>query len=277
MVDYGITRTTLNGRSYPGGSREDFIGALLQPTLRVEARGSGAVAVSVQAVPAQNVGYIMELPTRGQWQLRVAAANIKVKLENQPIIEGVHIPIGSDETGSVLLDVRGLPTNAAFGDMVETHEDVHVADIRATVEEILRPWDAALTRFHNEGRQFEAPNQVTATAALYAAAGGTPRQIADRFVETLRQKGIAFHQTDAGKAPSIVAIGRSGPAKDSVLEVYMRHRAGLIERHEQRLEQERRAREQVAHEAAVDRSLARPVTGSISGSAGNSFITNDML
>jgi hypothetical protein len=191
--------------------------------------------------------------------------------------DGVQIPIGSSESGSVMLDVRGLPTNSIFGDMVETHEDVHVADIRTVVEELLRPWDANLTRFQNEGRRFEGPNEMTARAALYAAAGGTPREIAERFVETLRLKGLAFHQTDAGKAPSIVAIERSGSLTNSVLEVYMRHRAGLVGMHDQRLEDERRAQEQEAHEAAVDRSLARPVTGPIVGSAGNSFITNDML
>jgi hypothetical protein len=280
MVDYGLTKTSLNDQLYPGGTREQFVTALIEPTLSVHAGELAKVAVSVASVPVQRVSYLMELPTRGNWQLRVSAANIKVKLANQPILEGVGIPIGGDEAGDLTLNVRGLPTNQIFGDLVETHEDVHVADIQIAIEEILKPWDARLSRMRNEGTRFEGFDEPTARARLYRAAGGTPREIAERFVNTLRQKGMAFHETDAGKAPSIVAMARSGPPENSVLDVYLQHRAGLRVMHERKLEAEERRvkREHAAYQQALSESLDREVEGPINaGSAGNSHITNDML
>ena len=278
MVDYGITKTTLNGSTYPGGTKENFVSALLAPTLRVGRGSLGGVAVSVESVPVQQVSYLMELPTNGPWSLRVGAANIKVKLANQPIADGVDIPIGPDEGGDLTLQVRGLPTSQAFANLVETHEDVHVGDIQTAIEEILKPWDARLSTFRNQGRQFEGMTESTATARLYAAAGGTPREIADRFVMRLRQLGMIFHNTDAGKAPSIVYMGRAGDG-NSVLEVYLKHRAGLIALHQQKQEEaeERVRRDRRRYDRGLSASLSHPVGGSIQGPAGNSAINDDML
>lgn len=278
MVDYGITKTTLNGSIYPGGTKENFISALVAPTLKVGRGSLGGVAVSVESVPVQRVSYQMELPTNGPWTLQVGAGNIKVKLANQPIDDGVDIPIGPEEAGDLTLQVRGLPTNQIFANLVETHEDVHVADIERAIDEILKPWDARLSLFRNQGREFEGMSEMTATARLYEAAGGTPRQIADRFVNRLRQLGMIFHDTDAGKAPSIVYMGRGGDG-NRLLEVYLKHRAGLIALHQQKQEEaeERERRDRMILARGQAASLARPVVGSIQGPLGNAYINNDML
>jgi hypothetical protein len=180
VVDFGITRTTLNGRAFPSGpgSEDAFVAALLEPALLV-ARTSTGVAVSVQSVPVQRLSYIMELPTRAAWQLQVDAQNIRVKLANQPIHPSVSIPIGPTETGSLTLHVRGRPTDNAFTDMVETHEEVHVGDIRTAISRVLRPWDARLTELCRERTRFEGVNEMSATARLYEAAGGTPTEVAN--------------------------------------------------------------------------------------------------
>ncbi len=280
MVDYGITKTTLNGAVYPGGSKENFVSALIAPTLSVGTGSLGGAGVTVQSVPVQDVSYVMELPTNGPWQLRVSASNIKVKIASQPILEGVGIPVEDEEAGELTLHVRGIPTDSIFADLVETHEDVHVADIQTAINQILEPWDARLSHFRNHGTQFEGMSVETATRRLYEAAGGTPREIADRFVDTLRHMGNVFHNTDAGKAPTIVAMARSGPAEDSVLTVYLKHRAGLIGLHEQKqaAAEEQRRRDEAQLQHGLSRSLARPVVGSINnGGGGNSFINDDML
>jgi len=278
MVDFGITKTTLNGSIYPGGTKENFLSALVAPTLRVGRGSLGGVAVSVQSVPVQRVSYQMELPTNGPWTLQVGAANIKVKLANQPIADGVGIPIGPEENGDLTLQVRGLPTNQIFANLVETHEDVHVGDIEVAIDEILKPWDRRLSLFRNQGREFEGMSEMTATARLYEAAGGTPRQVADRFVTRLRQLGMIFHNTDAGQAPNIVYMGRGGDG-GNVLEVYLKHRAGLVALHQQKQEEaeERERRERMILSRGQSASLATPVVGSIQGPNGNAYINNDML
>jgi hypothetical protein len=268
----------MNGQAYPGGGREAFVAALLEPTLAVGAGSLGGKAVSVQSVPVQELSYIMELPTSGRWRLNVSAPNIKEKIKNQPIMEGVNIPIEPDEAGNLRLEVRGLPNNAIFADLVEAHEDVHVGDMKTAIDTILKPWDTRLSNFRNQGTQFEGMTEETATARLYRAAGGTPREVAVRFADTLRHMGNVFHQTEAGKAPTIVNIDRvARPGQCAWVYLY---RAELIGLHEQRLAEERnrRRRERRAYQAGLSASLARPVTRPTNiGNEGNAFITNDML
>lgn len=273
LVDFGITRTVLNGSRYPGGGREGFVTALLEPRLRIE-RGPASVAVSVEAVAVQRLSFLMELPTRGDWEMEVTAANIKIKLENQDRAPGVAIPIGPSETGALTLNVRGLPNDGTFADMVKTHEDVHVRDIQRAVDAVLRPWDARLSDLCRLRTRFEGPNEMIATAKLYEAAGGTPRAVGDRFADMLGELGGAFHATEAGRGPVIVGIARRG-LLNRTLEVSMQHRAALAPLHEAAQEQERG---RAAYERAVSASLQRPVIAPINaGGAGNSFITDDML
>jgi hypothetical protein len=279
VVDFGITRTTMNGRAFPNGpgSEDAFVAALLEPVLLVQ-RTSAGVAVSVQSVPVQRLSYIMELPSRAAWQLQVDAQNIRVKLANQPIHPSVSIPIGPTETGSVTLHVRGRPTDNAFTDMVETHEEVHVGDIRTAICRVLRPWDTRLTELCREGTRFEAVNEMSATAQLYEAAGGTPTQVAQRFAAMLKEMGRAFHLTPEGQGPVIVGATKSG-VFTKTLTVDLQHRNSLVALHQQKLEAIRQEeRERRAYQEALQESLERPVRGPINaGGLGNSFITNDML
>ncbi len=274
LVDYGITRTTLNGTAFPNGpgSEDLFIAALLEPALLMQ-RVSGGVAVSVQAVGLQRLSYIMELPTGGPWQLQVDKQNIAVKLGSQPMRGGLSIPIGDSESGNVTLDVKGLPSDSEFARMVETHEDVHVADIQTAINAVLKPWDDRLTRMHREEALFKGVDEQVATARLYEAAGGTPREVAMRFVARLKQMGRAFHETEAGQAPVIVDMARRGMF-NGTLEVTLQHRAALGVLHQRRLEREQEERE---YQEAVQESMERPVRGSIQSGSGNSFINDGML
>ncbi len=279
VVDFGITRTTLNGRAFPNGpgSEDAFVAALLEPAILVE-RTSTGVAVSVQSVPMQRLSYIMELPTRAAWQLQADAQNVRVKLENQPIHPSVNIPIGPTETGSLTLHVRGRPTDNAFTDMVETHEEVHVGDIRTAISRVLRPWDARLAELCRAGTRFAGINEMSATARLYEAAGGTPTEVAQRFTAMLKEMGRAFHLTPEGQGPVIVAATKSG-LFTKTLTVDLQHRNSLVALHQQKLEAIRQEeRERRAYQEALQESLQRPVRAPInSGGLGNSFITNDML
>lgn len=273
MVDYGITRTVLNGRLFPGGGKANFISALLEPALRVE-RGHSSVAVSVESVPVQRVSFAMELPTRGDWEIDVNAANIKVKLQNLDKATGVGIPIEDSETSTLKLNVRGLPNDGTFADMVKTHEDVHVRDIQRAVDAVLKPWDARLTELRRLGTRFTGPTEMIAAGKLFEAVGGTPLAVGERFAEMLEELGVAFHATPAGKGPVIVNIARRGML-NRTLEVTLSHRAALVPLHQ---EAQRVERERAAYERAVEESLSRPVGPPInSGNAGNTFITNDML
>lgn len=274
MVDFGITKTVLNGAQYPGGGRAGFVAALLEPRLRVE-RGHSSVAVSVEAVPTQRVSFVMELPTRDGWEMAVTAGNVKVKLENQTRAPGVNIPIADGETTALTLNVRGAPDDGTFADMVKTHEDVHVRDIQRAVDAVLRPWDTRLTNFCRLGIRFQGPTEMAATAQLYEAAGGTPEEIGGRFADTLRDLGDAFHDTDAGKGPVIVNIVRRGML-NRTLEVTLAHRAALGALHRAAQQEER---ERAQAERGVSRQLAfRSMTGSINDRGeGNSSINNDML
>nr|HRC87387.1 hypothetical protein [Thermoanaerobaculia bacterium] len=166
-----------------------------------------------------------------------------------------------------------------FAQMVETHEEVHVADLKQTIQEILRPWDERLQRLQREEFRVTAPSRQAAEAALYEQAGGTPSEVGQRFVEALRYKGKAFHRTATGASPTIVSVEKS--LLGGTLYVNLRHPVGLAELHRAKLE---RRREEELRRRALDRAIAiwtynrsQGVVSINTSGEGNRYILNEML
>jgi hypothetical protein len=78
------------------------------------------------------------------------------------------------------------------------HEDRHAADHRAAFNGSIVPWDTKLTAVSASGTTFNGPTEADAQAALYAAMGGTPDQVADAFMNACAAAVIAYHGTPAG-------------------------------------------------------------------------------
>lgn len=219
FLDFATTPIILNGQTFPGGNART---AVIAPALLINP-GAEATTVTVAAEAIQNVTYRMELPLDPPWtRAGVDKPMIKSALELQlGKNSAVAVPLGGDEVGPIDLEVKGLPSDAAFAQLVERHEDVHVKELQDTIEEILDPWDAMISNFKNLHLSVSGASEGAAEAEFYRTVGGTPEEIGERFVASLREKGIAFHATAAGGSPVISRVEKS--FFGGTLKVYLRH------------------------------------------------------
>lgn len=232
-VDFGTTPVILNDQEFPGGNRDS---ALDGPALLIETKGPGVVELSVAAEAINIVGYRMILPSAPPWTAQVPLGNLSVRIGG---VEGGS-PMSPDIVGDgqqqVTLEVKGLPNDQRFAELVELHENVHVKDLRQQIEAILLPWDRAISEFRRQGKKITAASAEEAEEKFYALVGGTPAQVATRFVNTLRDLGGAFHRSERGKSPAIARteppiienyFGSAHPAPGGnpgyVVRVYFKH------------------------------------------------------
>lgn len=277
-VDFGITRVRLNGARIPPAA--NATGAISASDFQVHASGE-RTTVSIRRVATQNVSYEMELPVSPPWtRSGVAKGLLKGALEMQlPRDTPIRVPIESTESGTISVELKGHPDDDTFAALVERHEKYHVKDLEETIHDILRPWDTMLQRLAEAGTRFEEASQGRAEEAAYRAAGGTPREIGERFGVALRDKGIAFHRTATGGSPMITGVEKS--TFGGTLRVYVRHPAELEQYHARELRREaEERRRQEAMDEATQRFDARRAVGDVtigSSSQGNRYISNDML
>ena len=198
FVDFGVTPIILNDQEFPGGNVRI---ALQGPAFLISPK-EGHVELSVGAEVINRVGYRMELPSAGPWIAQDTIGRVSTILTTAQHSAISDVFLGDGNT-MVQVEARGLPDNATFANRVEQHENFHVNDIREKVNSILVPWDRAMSQFMREGRKIIAETAEKAEEKFYAAVGGTPEQIATKFVGTLRASGNAFHTTAQGKSPWI--------------------------------------------------------------------------
>ena len=199
FLDFGVTPILLNDQEFPGGGNLSL--ALHGPAFLIDQK-EDHVELSIAAEIINRVGYRMELPSAGPW-----TAKDNIKRVSDILVDAQHSAIGSyfvgDGTATVTVEAQGMPDNATFADRVERHENWHVNDIKEKVKAILVPWDKAMTKFMQAGRTIVAETEQKAEDKFYELVGGTPVQIATKFVNTLRVSGNAFHGTSLGKSPWI--------------------------------------------------------------------------
>jgi hypothetical protein len=199
FLDFGVTPILLNDQEFPGGGNLKI--ALHGPAFLIDLQDDH-VELSVAAEIINCVGYRMELPSAGPW-----TAQKDIKKVSDILVDAQHSAIDKDllgdGTATVTVEAVGMPDNSTFADRVERHENWHVDDIKEKVKAILDPWDKAMTKFMKEGKTIVAETSKKAEEKFYEQVGGTPEQIATKFVNALRMSGNAFHGTTKGKSPWI--------------------------------------------------------------------------
>jgi hypothetical protein len=73
---------------------------------------------------------------------------------------------------------NGKPTDATFCAHVKTHENLHAADHKTGFDAVLVPWDTKIEAAKTATTKFNGAKAADSDAALFAAMGGTPNQIA---------------------------------------------------------------------------------------------------
>jgi hypothetical protein len=182
----GFTPPTLNGTTLMSTAAAQ--GAINAPTLSGRSNAStGQEETWVSSVPTNTASFVMTLPAAGPWSTTAAKANVAALFATL----GLTAQAPCSTPGNTTFTVNGKPTSATFVANVTTHENLHVRDHRAGFNSIMVPWDTKLTVAQILGTTFSGPTVADAEAALFAAMGGTPAQIAaQQFNEWVRLNNV---------------------------------------------------------------------------------------
>ncbi len=201
----GYTPPVLNGTEITTatGAKQ----AIARPSISGRQLPGNKVEVWFSQTPTNTASFNMYLPTAGPWST----------LANRDIVAaliGHDGPQCQNNPGQTTFSVTGNPDHNALAQQVETHETHHAADHFAKVKSILFPWDAKITKMNNKGTKFKRADPEAAESALYAAAGGTPNEIAARLQKAWDDASDAFHKTNQGKT-NIRGAGANGDCSTS--------------------------------------------------------------
>jgi hypothetical protein len=216
--DYAVTPTIINGKLIPPSSNKQ--GLILQPTYNLEdtgLQGNQALKMTV-TVPVQSVGYRLELPTKGPWDL---GKTVPVE-EMDAFIRDAGIRTGpidvADEKKPASLRIE---SDGDLEGQIRKHEMHHVHEQDDAVDEILVPWDHQFEIRKGPATHLRAFDPLTLFAKFDRLGDGKvlqgAQQVADALVARLEALGREYHETDEGKPP---VVSRYAVAKGQNLWAY---------------------------------------------------------
>jgi len=180
-----ITKATLNGTIIE--TIADAESAISAPTILTSGSGSDWKA-KVNAVPKQEGGDDETVLAPGPWSTTAPKQDIRAK----------YGLAACDDTGDSEFSALGKPDDAAIYKANRRHEDRHVADDKIVFSQTVVKWDEKLETAKKNGTTFKGTDAPTAEAALWAAMGGKPKEIALRYRSLSGDKGDEFHRTPKG-------------------------------------------------------------------------------
>jgi hypothetical protein len=183
----GVTWPILNGTQF--WSHAAVRAALNRPTLKFTQLANGTVNAEVDTLPADNVGGFDEtVLAAGPWSTVAPKATI-----------GALLPLAACAgAGNTTFQAIGDPSDAEMFAANRRHEDRHATDHEAAFNASIKPWDDNLFFAFVLGTTFNGPTQADAEAALHTAMGGTPDQVADKYMDGCQAGVNTYHGTAAG-------------------------------------------------------------------------------
>jgi hypothetical protein len=183
----GVTWPTLNGNQF--WSSAAVRAALAKPVVTTAAVAAGGFDAQVTAVGNNTASFDETVLKAGPWRLRVPKATIAAQFPTLIRCTGA---------GTTRFRAFGDPSDAAMYQANRRHEDKHAADHRAAFTATVVAWDTKLTAALTARTTFHGATAPAAEAALWAAVGGTPDQVADAFLNQCVAAVVAYHGSPAG-------------------------------------------------------------------------------
>jgi hypothetical protein len=183
----GVTWPTLNGTQF--WSAGEAQGLINRPTLTTAAAGAGFES-QVDNIPNNAGSFDETVLANGPWRFMTTKANV---VANVGALAGA-----CGGAGNSRFRAYGKPSDAAMFAANRRHEDHHADDHRDAFNASIGPWDTALTNAKTAGSKFNGNTAAAAEAALWAAMGGTPDDVAADFFNRCQAAVITYHGSAAG-------------------------------------------------------------------------------
>ena len=198
----GETDFVLNGSTFT--TVEDGLKALHVPRLNSSAQGRDRVRCSFASVPDNKVSFAMRILSPGVWSTATTKAAIGALLPG--------FSAACSGANAATLTVNGMQTNQDQRARTRTHEDHHVDDYRIILNDVIAPWDKAVTEARSKRKTAIDADKAQCTAKLYADAVGekqSPEDIVTAIINNINDKARLFHASAAGRN-----VGISNPNAD---------------------------------------------------------------
>lgn len=218
--DFAITPVIVNGEEFPGGNPAQ---AIAGPAFMIDPQENGLVHLTVAAEPINRVGYRMELPTPAPW----VAYDTFLRAETAIGTGGFSIEdeLAPEPNRIIEIQAHGLPNDNTFANLVEVHENHHVADVRRITRNMIEAWDDNIQFFIQNGNTIVGNNADEAIATFYARMGATPAELGTAYRNAVRDAGNHYHTTPEGHSPVIDSTSfLDGPMPR--MNVYWEHALG---------------------------------------------------
>jgi hypothetical protein len=180
--DSPVSWQMLNGTMLKTVAEADA--SIKQPTLTT-AVGWKA---TVDLVPAQTGSDDETVLSPGPWSTVVPKADVGAKT-------GIAACAGA---GDSTFSAKGKPSDNSVYKANRRHENHHVADDKKAFKDTVGKWDKKLEKAKKKGTEFKGATEAAATAALWAAMGGTPEEVSRAYRTLSFTKGGDYHLKPKG-------------------------------------------------------------------------------
>ncbi len=183
----GVTWPYLNGTQF--WSAAEAIAAINKPTCTIAAAGAGFEA-EVTTVPTNTGSFDETVLAKGPWRLDTTMAAVTAS--------GVALPAACNVGGNTRFRAYGNPSDGDMFSANRRHEDHHANDHKKAFNTTIKPWDTKLKAALKKKKKFPGATAADAEAALWAAMGGTPDDVATAFYDKCQAAVNKYHGSAKG-------------------------------------------------------------------------------
>ena len=187
----GETDFVLNGSTFT--TVNDGVKALHVPRLGSSARGR-RTRCWFASVPDNEVSFAMRILSPDPW----SAATTKAAMGN--LLPGLSAACSGADAAT--FTVNGSPKNQDQRDRTRAHEQRHADDYQVILNDIIAPWDKAVTEARAKRKAVVDADKDQCSAKLYGDAVGQnqrPEDIVTAVINNINDKARLFHASAAGR------------------------------------------------------------------------------
>ena len=187
----GETDFVLNGSTFT--TVNDGVKALHVPRLGSSARGR-RTRCWFASVPDNEVSFAMRILSPDPW----SAATTKAAMGN--LLPGLSAACSGADAAT--FTVNGSPKNQDQRDRTRAHEQRHADDYQVILNDIIAPWDKAVTEARAKRKAVVDADKDQCSAKLYGDAVGQnqrPVDIVTAVINNINDKARLFHASAAGR------------------------------------------------------------------------------
>lgn len=194
-----VTWPTLNGVQFWSASEAFNLLRLPEISVRKTSNPLFPYKATVKCMEINIASFDETILTKPPWNTVLPQAMINS-------MYGINACSGA---GNTTFEARGVPNDNYVYTANRRHEDHHATDHKVAFENTVKPWDAKLTQAMDNGTEYSGFSEAGAKANLWAAMGGTPKQISKAFFDECQAAVIHYHNSPQGGP-----FGRSGNGSD---------------------------------------------------------------